>query len=219
MEKVSCIKSLKFSDTGEKVVLVACGCESSLVATNHGSLYVFGSNSRSQLGIETPESTFHQTTPVKIDSMRGKHKWKQISMGAEHACALDEEGVVFVWGANDEGQCGQPKKIEMVKKPQELRMTEAVSSMYVRLEIGRDHFIRRFVLFSSCGYYHTALVTEAGRLFVLGSNDDRQLGRTIKDKYDGPEEVTLPSKVKAVACGHQHTVVLTENGQVYIAGR
>ena len=62
-------------------------------------------------------------------------------------------------------------------------------------------------------------MTEAGRLFVLGSNDDRQLGRTIKDKFDGPEEVTLPDKVKAVACGHQHTVVLTENGQVYVSGR
>ena len=74
-------------------------------------------------------------------------------------------------------------------------------------------------MFSSCGYYHTALVTEDGRLFVLGNNDDRQLGRTIKDKFDGPEEVSFPDKVKAVACGHQHTVVLTEKGQVYVTGK
>lgn len=62
-------------------------------------------------------------------------------------------------------------------------------------------------------------MTEEGKLFVLGSNDDRQLGRTIKDKFDGPESVSLPDKVKAVACGHQHTVVLTESGQVFVAGR
>lgn len=129
VEKVSCIKSLKFTDTDEKVILAACGRESSLVATNHGSLFVFGSNSHSQLGIETSDSTPYQTTPIKIESIRGKHQWKQIAMGAEHACALDEDGVVFIWGANDEGQCGQPKKIEVVKKPQELRMQEPVASM------------------------------------------------------------------------------------------
>ena len=129
VEKVSCIKSLKFTDTGEKVILAACGRESSLVATNHGSLYVFGSNSRSQLGIETPESNSHQTTPVKIESIRGRTKWKQIAMGAEHACALDDDGLVYIWGANDEGQCGQTKKFDMVKAPREVRMTEPVASM------------------------------------------------------------------------------------------
>ncbi len=53
---------------------------------------------------------------------------------------------------------------------------------------------------------------------VLGSNDDRQLGRTISDKFAGPQEVSIPNKVIAVACGHQHTVVLTEKGEVYASG-
>ena len=62
------------------------------------------------------------------------------------------------------------------------------------------------------------MVSEDGRLFVFGNNDDRQLGRTIKDKFSGPEEVTFPNRVKSVACGNQHTVVLTENGEVYTSG-
>lgn len=131
VEKVSCIKSLKFGDTGEKVTLAACGRESSLVATNHGSLYSFGSNFRSQLGIETSESTSNQTSPVKIkiERLRGKVQWKQISMGAEHACALTDEGAVYVWGANDEGQCGQPKKSDVVKTPTELRTPKPIAFM------------------------------------------------------------------------------------------
>jgi alpha-tubulin suppressor-like RCC1 family protein len=128
VEKISCIKSLKFNETGEKVILAACGRESSLVATNRGSLYAFGSNSRSQLAIETSESTLNQSQPVKIEHLKGK-KWKQISMGAEHACALTDDGQVYVWGANDDGQCGQPRKNETIKIPRELRIEYSVKTM------------------------------------------------------------------------------------------
>lgn len=128
VEKVSCIKSLKSNETGEKVILAACGRESSLVATNRGTIYAFGSNSHSQLGIETPESSKIQSQPVKIEHLKGK-KWKQISMGAEHACALTDDGVVYVWGVNDDGQCGQIKKDLAVTTPRELRIKYGVKAM------------------------------------------------------------------------------------------
>jgi X-linked retinitis pigmentosa GTPase regulator len=72
--------------------------------------------------------------------------------------------------------------------------------------------------FSSCGYYHTGLLSEDGRLFLFGNNTDRQLGRSKSDQNNDPLEVSLPDRVNAVACGHQHTVVLTEEGEVYTCG-
>jgi X-linked retinitis pigmentosa GTPase regulator len=80
--------------------------------------------------------------------------------------------------------------------------------------------INEFFLFfyRSCGYYHTALVSEDGKLFIFGNNEDRQLGRSVSDKFSGPVEVSFPNKVKAVACGNQHTIVLTEKGEVYACG-
>ena len=63
------------------------------------------------------------------------------------------------------------------------------------------------------------MVSEDGRLFVFVNNDDRQLGRTIIDKFSGPQEVTFSTRVKSVACRNQHTVVLTENGEVYTSGQ
>ncbi len=129
VEKVSCIKSLKWPDTGEKVILAACGRDSSLVATNHGSIYAFGSNSRNQLAIESSDTALIQSQPTKIEHFRGKMIWKQISMGAEHACALNGDGQVYVWGANDEGQCGQISKYEVVKTPRELRVEQIVIAM------------------------------------------------------------------------------------------
>ncbi len=62
------------------------------------------------------------------------------------------------------------------------------------------------------------MVSEQGRLYVFGNNEDRQLGRTISDKYSGPVEVSFSDKVKSVACGNQHTIVLTEKGEVYACG-
>lgn len=129
VEKVSCIKSLKFGDSGEKLILAACGRESSLVATNHGALYAFGSNIRSQLGIPSSDSTSIQSTPAKIEYFKGKMVWKQIAMGAEHACALSDEGIVYVWGSNDDGQCGQPRKVETVATPRELRVDYTVEAL------------------------------------------------------------------------------------------
>ncbi len=129
VEKVSCIKSLKFGDTGERVILTACGRESSLVATNHGSLYAFGSNIRSQLGLVSTDSTMIHSQPTKIEHFKGKMNWKQISMGAEHTCALTEDGLVYIWGSNDDGQCGQPEKQDTIKTPRELRVEYKVIAM------------------------------------------------------------------------------------------
>ena len=55
-------------------------------------------------------------------------------------------------------------------------------------------------------------------MFLFGNNNDRQLGRSISDRFVGPVEVSLPDPVKAVACGNQHTVVLTKKGEVYTCG-
>ncbi len=128
-EKVSCIKSLKFRDKGEKVILATCGRESSLVATNQGSLYAFGSNNRCQLGIELDESTTAHPYPTKIEYFHSKISWKQISMGAEHTCALTNDGKVYVWGSNEDGQCGLARKYNIIRTPRELRLEYLVFAM------------------------------------------------------------------------------------------
>ena len=105
--------------------MAACGRDASLVATNTGALYAFGSNSNSQLGFASPSV---QSQPTKIKQLEG-HKWKQIAMGAEHACALTLDGHVFVWGSNEDGQCGLPRRIDVIKVPQELSMRKTISAM------------------------------------------------------------------------------------------
>jgi alpha-tubulin suppressor-like RCC1 family protein len=128
VDEVSCINKFQFKNKGEQIILAACGRKSSLVATNHGALYAFGSNSRSQLGIRSPDSTVH-SQPVQIEHFSREIGWVQISSGAEHACALTNTGEVYTWGANDDGQCGQPRKYETVTTPRKLQLTYRVKAM------------------------------------------------------------------------------------------
>jgi len=129
VEKVSCIKSLKFANTGEKVLLAACGRDSSIVATNFGSLFAFGSNNRCQLGFESDQTTSIHPLPIKIEYFRSKITWKELSMGAEHTCALTDDGTVYIWGSNEDGQCGQTLKHKTIKTPKQLRLEYFVNTM------------------------------------------------------------------------------------------
>ncbi|CAF1551114.1 unnamed protein product [Didymodactylos carnosus] len=207
VDKVSCIKSLKFNDDREKVCLAACGREHSIVTTTKGSLYSFGSNSIDQLGIDTNkykgESTESKSSlyskPTKLDSLPANIMWKRLAAGAEHSCALTKQGTVYVWGSNSDGQCGFPKQQETIKLPKELKLQYRVKEI-------------------ACGYYHTALVSDDGSLYTFGNNSDQQLGRSSSEKQTGPIHVPLPNPVKSVACGNQHTAVLTDNGHILVVG-
>lgn len=127
MEKISCIKSLKFDQIKEKIILAACGGNSSLLATDGGSLYAFGRNNRCQLGMKSRESLVDHSSPIKLDSFRSKIFWKQLAMGAEHACVLTNDGEVYVWGSNDVGQCGIQSAT--IRAPRKLKLEYSVNAM------------------------------------------------------------------------------------------
>jgi alpha-tubulin suppressor-like RCC1 family protein len=70
-----------------------------------------------------------QPSPVKMEYFRSKMSWKQLSMGAEHACALTNDGQVYVWGSNEDGQCGLARKYDIIRTPKELRLEYPIIAM------------------------------------------------------------------------------------------
>uniref|UniRef100_A0A8C5KMB2 X-linked retinitis pigmentosa GTPase regulator n=1 Tax=Jaculus jaculus TaxID=51337 RepID=A0A8C5KMB2_JACJA len=181
------IKALK----SEKVILAACGRNHTLISTVNGSVYAAGGNNEGQLGLGDTDDrdTFHQ-----ISFFTSKDNIKQLSAGANTSAALTEDGKLFMWGDNSEGQIGLKNKSN-VCIPHEVTIGKPISWI-------------------SCGYYHSAFVTVDGELYTFGEPENGKLGLPdpLLINHRSPQQVSrIPEKVNQVACGGGHTVVLTDN--------
>ncbi|CAL4080439.1 unnamed protein product, partial [Meganyctiphanes norvegica] len=72
----------------------------------------------------------------------------------------------------------------------------------------------------SCGDEHTSVITETGRIFMIGSNDMGQLGLGNTNPVNKPSCVKAlkPDRAVQVACGRSHTIAACESGAVYAWG-
>ncbi|XP_055293963.1 X-linked retinitis pigmentosa GTPase regulator isoform X2 [Moschus berezovskii] len=181
----------------EKVKFVACGRNHTLVLTGDGKVYATGGNNEGQLGLgDTDErSAFHL-----ISFFTSQHKIKQLSAGSNTSAALTEDGELFMWGDNSEGQIGL-QNITNICVPHQVTIGKPISWI-------------------SCGYYHSAFVTTEGELYTFGEPESGKLGLPEKllVNHRVPQLVPgISEKVIQVACGGGHTVVLTEKA-VYTFG-
>ncbi|NXB50984.1 RPGR regulator, partial [Leucopsar rothschildi] len=193
VSKPTCVKALK----PEKPKLAVCGRNHTLVYTEKGNVYAAGGNSEGQLGLGDTEerTTFHL-----ISFFTNQHKIKQLSAGSYTSAAVTEDGHLFVWGDNSEGQIGLA--------------SEASISVPCKVDIGKP------ISFVSCGYYHSALITGDGELYTFGESVNGKLGlfpEQLKNNRVPQPVLGIMEKVKKVACGGEHTVVLTEKA-VYTFG-
>ncbi|XP_050633992.1 X-linked retinitis pigmentosa GTPase regulator-like isoform X6 [Macaca thibetana thibetana] len=140
ISKPTCVKSLK----PEKVKLAACGRNHTLVSTEGGNVYATGGNDEGQLGLGDTEE---RNTFRVINFFTSEHKIKQLSAGSNTSAALTEDGRLFMWGDNSEGQIGL-KNVTNVCVPHQVTIGKPVSWI-------------------SCGYYHSAFVTTHQLSLVL----------------------------------------------------
>uniref|UniRef100_A0A8C9A9I2 X-linked retinitis pigmentosa GTPase regulator n=1 Tax=Prolemur simus TaxID=1328070 RepID=A0A8C9A9I2_PROSS len=193
VSKPTCVKALK----PQKVRTAACGRNHTLISTEGGIVYAAGGNNEGQLGLgDTDErDTFHL-----ISFFTPQHKIKQLSAGSNTSAALTEDGQLFMWGDNSEGQIGL-KDIPNICVPHQVTIGKPISWI-------------------SCGYYHSAFVTTDGELYTFGEPESGKLGlpRELLTNHRTPQLVSgIPERVIQVACGGGHTVVLTEKA-VYTFG-
>ncbi|KAG8508041.1 X-linked retinitis pigmentosa GTPase regulator [Galemys pyrenaicus] len=208
----------------EKVLIVACGRNHTIISTEKkylvytglshkngdysilmfsfpyaegGKVYAAGGNNEGQLGLGDTEerSTFHQ-----ISFFTSQHKIKQLAAGSNTSAALTEDGELFMWGDNSEGQIGLTN-LTNVCVPHQVTIGKPISWV-------------------SCGYYHSAFVTMEGELYTFGEPDGGKLGlpKQLLINHGTPQQVSaICEKVIQVACGGAHTVVLSEKA-VYCFG-
>ncbi|XP_062270450.1 retinitis pigmentosa GTPase regulator b isoform X1 [Scomber scombrus] len=187
VSKPTCVKALK----SEKVQLVACGRNHTLICTTQGRVFTAGGNSEGQLGLGHCEE---RTAFQRVNFFDSRGPIRMLAAGSNTSAALTESGKLFMWGDNTEGQIGLGKESQ-ASSPQEV-------------SVGRP------ITWVSCGYYHSALVTATGALYTFGELDSGKLGLGT-DQLAGhrlPQRVkSIKEPVTQVACGGGHTVALTED--------
>jgi len=114
---------------------------------------------------------------------------KQVAIGSGHALLLTEEGVVYVRGYNDSGQLGRNDFIDR---------EEWVRTKHAPLNI------KKII----AGKYQSLLLTETGKLYVVGWNKNGCLGVFSCNERRKWEEVSLIKGVQKVSSGTIYTVAI-----------
>lgn len=185
---------------GKKVTKVACGSHHSMALTQDGEIYAWGQNNCGQVGSGT---TTNQPTPRKVMAVIGSKMAISIACGQTSSMCLMENGEVYGWGYNGNGQLGLGNN---VNQPNPCRVQQLQGIIISQLV---------------CGYAHTLALSDEGILYTWGANSYGQLGTGNKANQVSPTKVMANERVVEVAASHYTHIssAMTETGQVYMWGQ
>lgn len=175
--------------------------DDSACAVVDGSAWCWGDGDEGQLG--DGQGTNSQI-PVEVPAF-GTSGVAQISVGDDFACAVTDDGSVWCWGSDSEGQlAGDGDHVESPVPVQVSGLTDAVQV--------------------SAGLDHVCAVMADGRAFCWGDDSAGQLGNADNQNQDGgdhshsPEEVVDVDNLVLVAAADDFTCGLTADGAVFCWG-
>jgi alpha-tubulin suppressor-like RCC1 family protein len=173
---------------------VACGRFHMAAIKTDGSLWIWGSNERGQLGANL--GNVNRVTPVT--TFAGGNTWKSVSCVGRHTAAIKTDGSLWVWGlGTDDGRLGTNDTI--------------TRSTPVTTFAGGNNWKQ-----VACGYRHIAAIKTDGSLWTWGLNSSGQLG--INDTAGRTTPVTTfagGNNWKQVSCGNGHTAAIKTDGTLW----
>uniref|UniRef100_A0A8C6UHW5 RCC1-like domain-containing protein n=1 Tax=Neogobius melanostomus TaxID=47308 RepID=A0A8C6UHW5_9GOBI len=195
VSKPTCVKALK----SERVHLVACGRNHTLVCTADGKLFASGGNSEGQLGLGDCEerTTFHR---VHLDS---NEPIRMLAAGSNMSAALTADGGLYTFGERDCGKLGlSTDQLSGHRLPQKVK--------------GISDPVRQVC----CGGGHTVALTDED-VFTFGLGQYGQLGHgtfIFESRLPRHVEHFRKGRVSHVSCGENHTALVTDSGLLYTFG-
>ncbi|XP_043929108.1 RCC1 and BTB domain-containing protein 2 isoform X2 [Protopterus annectens] len=185
----------------KKVIEVASGAHHSMVLTSDGEVYAWGYNNSGQVG---SGSTANQPTPRKVTSSIQNKMVVNIACGQMCSVAVMDNGEVYVWGYNGNGQLGLGSN---GNQPTPCRVA-ALQGVHVCQVV--------------CGYAHTMALTTDGSIYAWGANAYGQLGTGNRSNQSYPVNVQLPKEriIEIAACHSSHTsAAKSQSAQVFMWGQ
>ena len=173
------------------VTALAAGESHTVALKNDGTVWAWGNNSNGQLG---DGSTVTRQLPVQVSGLSGTTSGVVVAVAAgyDHTVALKNDGTVWTWGNNSNGQLGNgnitPNDIPV--QVSSLSLVKAIAA----------------------GFGHTLALQSDGTVWTWGNNSKGQLGNGLTN--GAPLDSAIPVLVTGlpgvtdIAGGYESSVVL-----------
>jgi hypothetical protein len=198
--------------TGRTVSAISSGYNHTCAILDNGKVRCWGNNNNGELGYGNTDNVGDDETPASVGPVNlGPGRTAvEITGGADHNCAILDNGKVRCWGTNSSGQLGYPNTGEIGDN-------ETPGSVGpVNLGAGRT------AVAISAGDDHTCAVLDNGAVRCWGSNSDGQLGYPSTGNVGddetpdslGPVDIGSGRTAVAIAAGALHACALLDHGAV-----
>ena len=185
----------------KKITQISTGDSHSLILTEDGEVYAFGYNGKGQLGLNNKTD---RLVPTKIDSTHyGNKKIAQIFAGSLHSFVLTEDGEIYAFGLNGNGQLGLNDKTDRL----------------VPTKIDSTHYGNKKITQISLGGLHSLILTEDGETYAFGYNKKGQLGLGYVEEYLIPTKINSTEKIIKISAGGSHSAFSVLGGKTYTFGQ
>ncbi|REG34621.1 alpha-tubulin suppressor-like RCC1 family protein [Archangium gephyra] len=176
-------------------VAVEAGSNHSLMLREDGTVWSWGSNTTGQLGRTTPTS--FDATPVRVPGLTDV---VALSAGNDNSLALREDGTVWSWGNNANGQLGRATSTRFDPLPARVPGLTGVVAL-------------------SAGSGHVLALREDGSVWAWGNNQYLQLGfPNATSSNPTPRQVPALTDAVDVAAGSNFSLVRRADGSVWTWG-
>lgn len=195
---------------------VSAGSYHSLAIKTDGTLWTWGFNGSDNLGLGT-EYPGYVTAPVQIGTASD---WLKISAGYDYSLAIKEDGTLWGWGKNNQGQLGNNMPGQTVYEPIQIgngtswQSVEAGYNFSFGIkndgslwslngsadgasQVGEDYYWTEV----TCGLDFTLGLKEDGTIWSWGSNWVGQLGNGTYSEVAEPAQIGSDSDWRSVRSG------------------
>ncbi|MFM7718129.1 MAG: InlB B-repeat-containing protein [Actinomycetota bacterium] len=177
---------------------VDAGWSHACALTAGGTAYCWGQNNKGQLGNGLSTNS---PVPVKV-SMPAGRVFTAIDAGQSVTCAVADDGALYCWGQNSDGELG-------------IGTTDSnVHSTPTRISISGNPVFSSV----SVGWGTACAVTTGGVAYCWGKNSTGQVGDGTLTNRLSPVAVTGLTGVSAVAVGTSFSCARTSAGSAYCWG-
>ena len=148
--------------------------------------------------IKVTDTSTKRTTSIWVKVVNDSNI--QVSLGYKFSLALKQDGTVWSWGQNNNGELGLGNTTEYSEPQQIIDIKEKITDV-------------------KTGYYHSIALTEKGEVYTWGYNGNGQLGNGTREDSLVPVKVTGLENIAKIDAYKYITIALTQNGEVYVWGR